>query len=227
MSSLLAHHSHHPRLQRAAILAAILVAATLAVFVLNSTGLPSRAAASVVRPLAASSDSTSSAVAAVPSDRALILAAAGERAAQAKAAQVRAAQAATAAAAASAARQAAARAAALRATEASTTLNVWTAGFQAQINACRGGVDVTAHYGTATVAEHWGCGGSSLPTSAGAIIHLTGLDAGTYRVTGVVAVLNAYTAHTNQIPRGYQLLLQTCRDNDSHTTEFIGLQRVG
>jgi hypothetical protein len=103
---------------------------------------------------------------------------------------------------------------------------VWTAGFQTQINECRGAVDVTAHYGVRTVAEHWNCGGSALPTRAGTIVAITGLDAGTYRVVGVVATLDAYTAHTNQIPRGYSLLLQTCLNNDSHSTEFIALTRL-
>jgi len=230
VSDILAHHSHHPRLQRVAILAAILVAATLTVFVLNAAGLPSRAAASThaFAPLSApSSSSSSKPFAAVPSDVKLIADAAAERAALAVQAQQQAA--ADAAAAAAAAKVAAANAAraAAAAAAASRTLNVWTAGFQAEINECRGGVDVTAHYGTPTVAEHWSCGGSSFPTAAGTIVTLTGLDAGTYRVTGVVAVLDAYTAHTNQIPHGYSLLFQTCRNGDSHFTEFVGLQRVG
>jgi hypothetical protein len=106
------------------------------------------------------------------------------------------------------------------------TVNVWTAGFQAQINACRGGVDLTAHYGVRTVGEAWGCGGASFPAGRGASVRLTGLDAGTYRVLGVVAVLNAYVANTSQVPRGYQLLFQTCRGNNAHYTEFIALARV-
>jgi hypothetical protein len=66
-----------------------------------------------------------------------------------------------------------------------------------------------------------------LPTAAGTEIRLPGLDAGTYRVNGVAAILNAYTAHTNQIPRGYDLLLQTCLGGDSHHTEFLALTRIG
>ncbi|HEX4443135.1 MAG TPA: hypothetical protein VHZ81_06160 [Galbitalea sp.] len=125
-----------------------------------------------------------------------------------------------------AARATAARVAAVHATATRRTIDVWTAGFQAQINECHGGVDVTAHYGERTVAEHWQCGGSALPTASGTLINITGLDAGTYRVVGVVATLNAYTARTSQIPRGYDLLLQTCLNDDSHHTEFIALTRV-
>ena len=107
------------------------------------------------------------------------------------------------------------------------TVNVWTGGgSQSAINACRGGVDMTARYHVRTVAEHWSCGGSSFPTKSGTIIRLTGIDAGVYRVKGIVAILNAYTAHTNQIPRGYSALFQTCRGNDSHHTEFVALEKI-
>jgi hypothetical protein len=135
-------------------------------------------------------------------------------------------QAAQAAAAAAAAAKAAAEAAAQAAAR-GHTVNIWTTGFQAQVNACRGGVDMTAHYGMPIVAEHWSCGGSSFPTAAGSIVTFTGLDAGTYRVLGVAAVLNAYTAHTYQVPHNYQMLYQTCRGGDSHYTEFVALQRIG
>lgn len=105
------------------------------------------------------------------------------------------------------------------------TVQVWTTGFQTQVNACRGGVDMTAHYGVRIVGEKWGCGGASFPTTKGASVRLTGLDAGTYRVIGVVAVLNAYVANTSQVPRGYAMLFQTCRGNNAHYTEFIALSR--
>jgi hypothetical protein len=106
------------------------------------------------------------------------------------------------------------------------TINVWTSGFQTQINACRGAVNVTGNYGVPTIAEHWACGGSSFP-GAGATIRVTGQFAGVYRVGGVVAVLNAYTADSSQIPRGYQLLFQTCRNGDSRLTTFVALTRIG
>jgi hypothetical protein len=216
---------HRLRARRAAILASVLAAAIVGGFVANAEAHPSAASAASPETVVAGS---SKIVAVQPSDAVLIARAAPERALLAEQAKEQAQQqaaAAAAAAAATAARAAAARAAAAAA--ATATLNVWTAGFQAQINACRGGVDVTAHYGTATVAQHWGCGGSSFPTAAGAVVRFTGLDAGTYRVIGVVAVLNAYVAKTNQLPRGYDMLFQTCRNNDSHTTEFIGLQKIG
>jgi hypothetical protein len=107
-----------------------------------------------------------------------------------------------------------------------STINVWTTGFQAQVNACRGGVDLTGAYHTRTVGEHWSCGGASFPESPGAIVHFTGLDAGTYRVIGLVATLDAYTAHTSNIPHGYAMLFQTCRGGDSHYTIFIALARA-
>jgi hypothetical protein len=144
-------------------------------------------------------------------------------------AQVEAAAAAAAAAAqaaAQAAAEAAARAAAARAAQ-GHTINVWTYGFQNEVNDCRGGVDMTARYGMRIVGEHWSCGGSSFPTYAGAIVTFTGIDAGTYRVIGTVATLDAYTAKTNQVPHGYAMLYQTCRGGDSHYTEFIALQPVG
>jgi len=156
-------------------------------------------------------------VAAVLTDAELVKQAAPERALLAE----QAAQAA-AAAAAKAAAEAAAEAAAR-----GHTVNIWTTGFQAQVNACRGGVDMTAHYGMRIVAEHWSCGGSSFPTAPGSIVTFTGLDAGTYRVIGLAAVLDAYTAHTYQVPHNYQMLYQTCRGGDSHYTEFIALTQIG
>ncbi len=104
------------------------------------------------------------------------------------------------------------------------TVYVWTSGFQVQINACRGAVDVTAQYGVRAIAEHWSCGGRSFPTTPGSTVTVTGLDAGTYRVLGVVAVLNVSTATTADLPRGYQLLFQTCRGGNSSTMEFVALE---
>jgi hypothetical protein len=153
------------------------------------------------------------------SDVQLVKAAAPERALLAQ-------EAAEAAARAAAQAVAAAKAAAAEAARAHT-VNVWTTGFQAQVNACRGGVDMTARYGMRIVGEHWSCGGSSFPTYAGAIVRFTGLDAGTYRVIGMVATLDAYTAHTSQVPHNYAMLYQTCRGGNSHYTEFIALQPIG
>jgi hypothetical protein len=216
------------RILRAAI---SLSAATAVIVGLGGASLPFAAAAEQP-PSASRPTMVFPAYRAVPpvlSDRQLIVAAAPVRKANA-------AKAAAAAAAAAAAKKAA-LAAARNVTVASArrisfvssaghSVYVWTSGFQAQVNACRGGVDLTAAYHTRTVGEHWSCGGSSFPESAGALVTFTGLDAGTYRVIGVVATLNAYVAHTRNIPHGYAMLFQTCRAGDSHYTIFIALARV-
>jgi hypothetical protein len=166
----------------------------------------------------------------VLSDAELVKAAAPERALLAQEAAEAAARAAAAAAAAAQAAAAAARAAAAAQAAAVArghTVNVWTSGFQNQVNACRGGVDMTANYGMRIVGEHWSCGGSSFPTNAGAIVTFTGLDAGTYRVIGVVAVLDGYTANTSQVPHNYEMLFQTCRGGNSVYTEFVALDKIG
>lgn len=103
---------------------------------------------------------------------------------------------------------------------------VWTSGWQAQIDACRGSVDITGHYGVAVIAEHWSCGGSSFPR-AGTVITLSGVRSGTYRVGSVVAVLNANTQGTSNIPRGYGLLYQTCINGSNATMSFTVLTRIG
>ncbi|WP_134520932.1 hypothetical protein [Cryobacterium frigoriphilum] len=104
--------------------------------------------------------------------------------------------------------------------------NVWASGFQAEIDACRGAVNVTARYGVAVIAEHWSCGGSRFP-GAGTTITLSGVNSGTYRVGGTVAVLNVATDGTSSIPRGYDLLYQTCINGSSATMAFVALTRVG
>lgn len=224
--------ARHPRLRRIILTGVLLVAASVGVVVVGQVGFTTPAAAaslavSTARPPAASASRVRAELAA---QRAIVD---EKQAAQAAADQAAANAAAAAAAQAAAAQAAAAHAAAARAAAATaarvpaSSLTVWTAGWQAEINACRGGVDITAHYGTPTIAEHWSCGGRSFPTAAGAIVTITGLDAGTYRVTGVVAILDASTANTSQIPGGYSLLFQTCRNGDSHFTQFVGLQRVG
>ena len=229
MSSTFTAPVRHSRLMRIVLTGMLLVAASVAVVVFGQVGATATAAApasirtaSVVRTAepARQVEAGLAAQCAIVEEKQAAQAAA-DAAAAAKAAATAAAQKAVADAA--AVRAAAAR----RAPVPVGSLNVWTAGWQAEINACRGGVDITAHYGQPTIAEHWSCGGSSFPTTAGTIVTITGLDAGTYRVAGVVAVLNAYTSHTNDIPAGYSLLFQTCRNGDSHYTQFVGLQKIG
>jgi hypothetical protein len=106
------------------------------------------------------------------------------------------------------------------------TISVWTSGFQSQLNACRGAVDLTGAYRVPTIGEKWTCGGARFPR-AGSLVRLTGLHAGLYRVGRVVAMLNAYTQNSGAIPRGYQLLFQTCINDNAHTEAFTSLTRVG
>jgi hypothetical protein len=107
------------------------------------------------------------------------------------------------------------------------TVNVWTSSSdQVAIDACRGGVAWTG-YPVATIAQHWTCGGSRFPRSTGAMVTITGYDAGTYRVVGVVSEFDAYTATGADIPGGYPLLYQTCLGDSAHTTILIALQPVG
>ncbi|WIB65316.1 hypothetical protein [Curtobacterium sp. MCBD17_040] len=106
------------------------------------------------------------------------------------------------------------------------TVIVWTAGGQADINKCAGAVDITAIYGVRTIAEHDRCGGSTFPTRPGTLVHLTGLDAGMYRVSGVIAHLNGRTESSADIPRGYDLIFQTCSAGYTDMT-FTGLTRIG
>lgn len=104
--------------------------------------------------------------------------------------------------------------------------HVWTSGFQSEIDACNGAVDVTARYGVAVIAEHWSCGGSGFPAS-GSVISLTGIRSGSYLVGGVAAVLDAHTQGTSDVPRGYDLLYQTCINGSDSTMSFTVLTRVG
>jgi hypothetical protein len=105
-------------------------------------------------------------------------------------------------------------------------LTVWTSGFQAQLDACRGAVNLSSYYHVPVIGEKWQCGGSRFPR-AGSLVVLTGVISGTYRVGPVVAVLNAYVNRSGDIPRGYGLLYQTCRNGDAHTETFTELTRVG
>jgi hypothetical protein len=155
-------------------------------------------------------------------------AAAAEAAAQAAAAQAAAQAAAEAAAQAAAqvAAQAAAQSAAAARAAQGYVQRVWTSGFQNEINQCRGAVDVTAVYKVRVIAEHSSCGGSRFPSAAGAIVTITGLDAGRYRVIGIVAHLNGEVNHAEDIPRGYDLLFQTCASGFTDML-FTALERIG
>ena len=105
--------------------------------------------------------------------------------------------------------------------------HVHAAGWYPELDACLGSVDLTARYGVPTIAEHWSCGGRDFPDEAGTLITLTGLRAGTYRVEGIVAMLNQDTATTADLPRGFDLLYQTCQNGQSSSMSMTGLTKVG
>jgi hypothetical protein len=107
------------------------------------------------------------------------------------------------------------------------TNNVHAIGWNPELDQCIGSVDVTAHYeNVPTIAEHWSCGGKDFPDEAGTLITLTGVHAGTYRVDGIVAMLNAARHSTADVPRGHDLLYQTCQNGQSATMSFTALTRV-
>ncbi len=89
---------------------------------------------------------------------------------------------------------------------------VWTTGGQAQIDACRGSVNVSGVAGwlgaALYAAEHWSCGGSAWGRiGPGALVDFPGY--GTYRVAGIVSGL-AYGSDASALPRGYAAYYQTC-----------------
>jgi hypothetical protein len=104
---------------------------------------------------------------------------------------------------------------------------VWATGFQAELDACRGSVNMTPSFGTGVIGEHWSCGGSSFPKTEGAIVVLSGVMSGTYRVGPVVAVLNQHVDRIENVPQGYDLLYQTCIDGDNTQMSFTELIRAG
>ncbi|ASD21861.1 hypothetical protein B7495_06925 [Cryobacterium sp. LW097] len=107
------------------------------------------------------------------------------------------------------------------------TNNVHATGWTPELDQCIGSVDVTAHYqDVPTIAEHWSCGGKDFPDDAGTVITLTGVHAGTYRVDGTVVMLNADRDSTADIPRGYDLLYQTCQNGQSSTMSFTALTKI-
>ena len=107
------------------------------------------------------------------------------------------------------------------------TNHVQAVGWTPELDECVGSVDVTAHYeDVPTIAEHWSCGGKDFPDDAGAVITLTGVHAGTYRVDGIVAMLNADRDSTADLPRGFDLLYQTCQNGYSGTMSFTALTKI-
>ena len=103
---------------------------------------------------------------------------------------------------------------------------VWTAGWQNEIDACQGAVDIGAHYGVPVIAEHWSCGGSQFPRE-GSTVTLTGAASGVFLVGSVAAVLNVATDTAADVPHGFDLLYQTCINDSSATMSFTELIRIG
>ncbi|MFC5931386.1 hypothetical protein D6T64_07990 [Cryobacterium melibiosiphilum] len=106
------------------------------------------------------------------------------------------------------------------------TNNTHATGWYPELDECIGSVDVTAHYGVPTIAEHWSCGGREFPDDAGTIITLTGVHAGSYRVEGIAKMLNANRDSTADLPQGFDLLYQTCQNGQSSSMSFTGLTRI-
>jgi hypothetical protein len=104
---------------------------------------------------------------------------------------------------------------------------VWTTGFQAELDACRGSVNMTPSFGIPVIGEHWSCGGSRFPTAAGTVVELSGVLSGRYVVGPVVAVLNQQTHRMGDVPRGSDLLYQTCIGGDNRRMSFTQLTRIG
>jgi hypothetical protein len=106
------------------------------------------------------------------------------------------------------------------------TNHVHAAGWTPELDECKGSVDLSARYGTAAIAEHWSCGGKNFPDEPGTIITLTGVREGTYRVEGIVKMVNQHVATIADIPHGYDLIYQTCQNGQSSTMSLTALTKL-
>jgi hypothetical protein len=104
--------------------------------------------------------------------------------------------------------------------------HVHAVGWIPELDECKGSVDLSAQYGTPAIAEHWSCGGKNFPDDPGTIITLSGEREGTYRVEGIVKMLNQHVATTADIPHGYDLIYQTCQNGQSTTMSLTALTRI-
>lgn len=107
--------------------------------------------------------------------------------------------------------------------------SIWTSGGQAEIDACRGSVNVSGIAGYLGAgfyaAEHWSCGGrawSGLGT--GSLVSFPGF--GLYEVSGRVGGL-VYGADASVLPGGYDGYYQTCIGGSSSNMSVWLLTRVG
>jgi len=107
--------------------------------------------------------------------------------------------------------------------------SIWTTGGQAEIDACRGSVnmaDVAGYLGgTFYAAEHWSCGGRSWAgLGTGALVSFPGY--GIYQVAGKVGGLPAGSSAA-ALPPGYDGYYQTCMNGDVGNLHVWLLTRVG
>jgi hypothetical protein len=106
---------------------------------------------------------------------------------------------------------------------------IWTSGGQAEIDACRGSVNVSpvaSYLGAAFyAAEHWSCGGSAWGRiGVGGVVEFPGY--GTYQVAGLIGGLS-YGADASVLPAGYAGYYQTCIGGSSSNMTVWLLTRVG
>lgn len=105
--------------------------------------------------------------------------------------------------------------------------HVWAAGWDPELDACQGSVDISAHYGVPAIAEHWSCTGKEFPRDAGAIVVFDGVVTGVFRVDGIAAMLDSSVNSVADLPRGHDLLYQTCIDGQPSTMAEVALTRIG
>jgi len=106
---------------------------------------------------------------------------------------------------------------------------IWTSGGQAEIDACRGSVnmaDVAGYLGgDFYAAEHWSCGGRSWAgLGTGALVSFPGY--GIYQVAGRVGGLPSGSSAAS-LPPGYDGYYQTCMNGDVNNLNVWLLTRVG
>ncbi len=106
---------------------------------------------------------------------------------------------------------------------------IWTSGGQAEIDACRGSVnmpDVAGYLGGGFyAAEHWSCGGRSWAgIGQGALVSFPGY--GIYEVAGQVGGLPSGSS-ASAVPSGYDGYYQTCMNGNVNNLHVWLLTRVG
>jgi hypothetical protein len=106
---------------------------------------------------------------------------------------------------------------------------IWTSGGQAEIDACRGSVnlpDVAGYLGgTFYAAEHWSCGGRNWAgIGTGELVSFPGY--GVFQVAGRVGGLPS-GSYASSLPAGYDGYYQTCMNGDLNNLHVWLLTRVG